>query len=495
MKYNITKYTRTAGACTVALASSLLWSCADEPSPQDLLEEEEFEEQELFVDQDTRLWPNGKVPVCWSIDPNVTGKFPLMQHTDEERAAFRATVREAVDNSWARVAKIDFTGWKDCPSNNPKGQVELITEDSAGGLATRGYNGKNATPIFYIPARRANLVGLVLHEFGHVLGFSHEMDRTDFPNIGPGCTTGVRPGNRLDTPPDPTSILAGTGYCNDNSALSHWDIVGAQKAYGPRGQSAYLSFRSHTATALHETGASFEFAIADNDDVFAISKSGTGTGTTELHVLSAAGGYQSFALHTGTIFGEAVDNVTFLLGPNRDLYAIAKYGTGSHTTEVHVISAASGYSQYSLQTGTALHETDGAWEFELANNGDLFAIKKSGGGSGATEVHVLSAASGYQEFALHAATAFGPTDANFDFLVAPNRDLYAVIKARTGTTSTELHVLSADSNYTQFSLHTGTAMHETNETHDFKLAANLDLVAISKSGTRSASTELHRVAH
>lgn len=47
------------------------------------------------------------------------------------------------------------------------------------------------------------------------------------------------------------------------------------------------------------------------------------------------------------------------------------------------------YQAFRLQTGTALHPTDQTFEFGVATNGDVFAIKKSGTGSGTTEIHVL----------------------------------------------------------------------------------------------------------
>jgi hypothetical protein len=259
--------------------------------------------------------------------------------------------------------------------------------------------------------------------------------------------------------------------------------------------SNYAYFSLQTGTALHETGDTFQFALASNGDLFAISKSGTGSGTTEVHVLSAASGYQEFSLHTATALHETGPEFDFALTADRDLVAIAKSGTGSGTTEVHILSAASNYSEFSLHTATALHETGDTFEFELAGNGDLFAISKSGTGTGTTEVHVLSAASGYQEFSLHTGTALHETGANFKFLLADNGDLFAISKSATGTGSTEVHVLSAASNYSTFSLHTGTALHETGASFDFLLAANRDLYAISKSSTGTGTTELHVLAH
>lgn len=257
----------------------------------------------------------------------------------------------------------------------------------------------------------------------------------------------------------------------------------------------YRVFNAHRTTGLHETSDTFEFALAENGDLFAISKSNTGSGTTEVHVLSADSGYREFSLHTPTALHETGSNAEFALAPNRDLFVILKNGTSSGTTELHALSAASNYSEFVLHTATALHETYENFEFELADNGDLFAIAKNGTGSRTTEVHVLSAESGYQEFSLHTATALHETGSNFKFLLAPNRDLLALAKSGTNTGSTEVHTLSADSNYKDFSLHTGSALHVTDDEFDFVLASNRDVVALAKRSTGSGRTEVHVLAH
>ncbi|MCC3776489.1 VCBS repeat-containing protein [Streptomyces sp. UNOB3_S3] len=78
-----------------------------------------------------------------------------------------------------------------------------------------------------------------------------------------------------------------------------------------------------------------------------------------------------------------------------DLLAIKKSGTGTNSTEVHVLSGASNYQRFILQTGTALHETDRTFAFSVADwnrdgRPDLVAIKKSNTGTNSTEVHILS---------------------------------------------------------------------------------------------------------
>jgi protease II len=149
-----------------------------------------------------------------------------------------------------------------------------------------------------------------------------------------------------------------------------------------------------------------------------------------------------FLLQTGTALHEANGTVTFILASNNDLFAIKKSNTGTHTTEVHVLSAASGYQQFILQTGTVLHETDVTFEFALTSNRDLFAIKKSNTGTHTTEVHVLSAASGYQQFILQTGTVLHETDVTFEFALTSNRDLFAIKKSNTGTHTTEVHIVN-----------------------------------------------------
>ena len=164
-------------------------------------------------------------------------------------------------------------------------------------------------------------------------------------------------------------------------------------------------FILQTGTALHETDDTFDFAMADWDrdamqDLIAIKKSNTGSNSTEVHVLSGASNFQQFILQTGTALHETDGTFAFAVADwdgdgKPDLIAIKKSNTGSNSTEVHVLSGASNFQQFILQTGTALHETDGTFAFAVADwdgdgKPDLIAIKKSNTGSNSTEVHILA---------------------------------------------------------------------------------------------------------
>lgn len=124
---------------------------------------------------------------------------------------------------------------------------------------------------------------------------------------------------------------------------------------------------------------------------------------------------------------------------NSDLFAINRAG-GSGRTDLHVLSAASGYQQFSAHVATALGATDANWEFALAPNRDLAAVARRNTGSGSTELHVLSAGSGYQGFSQSGASAFGQTDSNWNFFLNSARDLVGVNRAFTGSGSTEVHI-------------------------------------------------------
>lgn len=255
--------------------------------------------------------------------------------------------------------------------------------------------------------------------------------------------------------------------------------------------SPYGSFSLQPGTALQETGPNQRLLLASNNDLFFIAQSGTGSHSTEVHVLSAASMYQQFIEHTGTPLHETDESFQFALAQNRDLFIIKQRATGTKRTELHVLSAASRYQRYILQLGTALGETGSTVKFLVASNRDLFAILQSQTGTGTTEVHVLSAVSQYQRFIMQTGTALHPTDSTFQFALAPNRDLYVIKQSRTGTQSTEVHVLSSASNYRQFSLHTGTALQETGSSVQFQLSARKQLYTFLQRNTGTHTTEVH----
>lgn len=212
-------------------------------------------------------------------------------------------------------------------------------------------------------------------------------------------------------------------------------------------------------------------------DLFVTMPNGTTSGRVEVHGLSRGSDYRQFGVHAATAFG-AVDpsqwsfQIGSYAGSGRpDLIGVRHAGGSSGRVEVHVLSAASGYRSFVLHAATPLPAVNSRdWQFVVGSLGgdrrsNLFAIKSGSTGSGRTEVHALGEVGGYRYWVLHSATALPPVPAGgWTFLVgdaAGRGDLVGV--QRTGTTSgrTEVHTLSRDSGYSSFALHAATPLGQT----------------------------------
>ena len=186
------------------------------------------------------------------------------------------------------------------------------------------------------------------------------------------------------------------------------------------GASDFQSYLLQTPTPITSKDAD-DFVLREGDfdrdgrpDLYAIKVRGT-AGRAEVHVLSGASRYQQFVVQRRT--PAAVDPAAdFQVGDydgdgRADVFLIARSNTGTRSTEVHVLSAASSFERFAVQTGTGLHETPGAsWSFAVGDadrdgRADLFAINSEAGTN--TEVHALSAASGFRLFAVQSVTGFG----------------------------------------------------------------------------------------
>ena len=99
---------------------------------------------------------------------------------------------------------------------------------------------------------------------------------------------------------------------------------------------------------LDSDPAATEFLTGDydgdgNSDLFSIVTDGTGTNSTEVHVLSGASNYQDYIVHEETPIGVNPPATQFLTGDydgdgKSDLFSIVTDGTGTNSTEVHVLS-------------------------------------------------------------------------------------------------------------------------------------------------------------
>jgi hypothetical protein len=190
-----------------------------------------------------------------------------------------------------------------------------------------------------------------------------------------------------------------------------------------------------------------------------------------------------------------------------DLYYVKTRNTGSGHIEVHVVSASSSYQEFSIHTPTALLEADGSnGVFALADvdgdgRPDLVFVKTANTGSGQVEVHVLSAASNFGAFLIHAPTAITEGDAtNGDFALgglAGAANLYFIKRRNTGTGKVEVHVLSGQSKFEQFTVHAPSLISVADDPNgvfslgDFDGDAAAELVFIKTRNVGSNSVEVH----
>lgn len=250
----------------------------------------------------------------------------------------------------------------------------------------------------------------------------------------------------------------------------------------------YHHFGEQFTTSVTRTDVPSRFALAQNRDLFVVEMM---PHATQLLILSAASGYKEVVLNTRIPLGPIDHNWDFSVAPNRDLFAVKKRNTDSGRTEVHILAANTSYQRFSLQTGVAHPPTDGTWHFAVAQNRDLFGIKKSATDSGRTEVHVMAANTDYQKHSLQTGTALAPTDDSWTFGVAANRDVFAIRQRGARSRTTEVEILGASTNYQEFVLQTRSALGETDSRWSFGIAENRDLICINRAGGAIAVTGIH----
>ena len=236
---------------------------------------------------------------------------------------------------------------------------------------------------------------------------------------------------------------------------------------------------AHVSTALEKSDDNYEFQIGDynkdgKEDLYIIKK--RVSGRSELHVLNGADNYKSFLLHLILPIEETDSSVIFRLGDYNgdgidDLFCIKKKVSGR--TEVHVMDGSKNFSSFLLQKRLPIEETDENVDFQVGDynkdgRADLYCIKKRVVGK--TEVHVLNAATEYSQFLLQIRTALGEVGSEWEFGISDYNsdkvpDVYCINKQ--GESNTEVRVLDGGSAYQSFILNIPTVMEKTDENTKF----------------------------
>lgn len=214
----------------------------------------------------TSIWPSGGFKVCWALGND------FFAATAQERQ----WVHEAFEETWGAHSNVTVSGWANqcLPNDRSFEGVRITVNDSQPLTSSLGtdmmsfwwrnfkdydmvlnfaFQNYGSDPCGFSNNTKGCIKSVATHEFGHALGFSHEQNRTDTPQVCRDVESLGQPqgpdGDTFVGPWDSNSIM---NYCNPKDlydrTLSAGDIEMVQRYYGKPNNFAYVAKYAHGAT-------------------------------------------------------------------------------------------------------------------------------------------------------------------------------------------------------------------------------------------------------
>lgn len=363
---------------------------------------------------------------------------------------------------------------KDIVNNYPGSRLQKISNGAVGQAPQPGdvisYGATSGNPAGHTAIVKASSVDgngngtvtIIQQNAGMATAYTQSISNWQLSAIGGNPATGWL----HDPAPAPTPVLNA-----DLVAIKMNNTGGTlTEAHWMKRSTDYQTYLLQTTTVLGTTTQdmwSFSTGDWNNDgakDIFAVKMYGTGTNSTEVHILNGATNYQTYLLQTGTpvpvssyldyqfAFGD------YNLDGTLDFYWLKYHNSDTNTIQVHVLSGATNFQTPLLDTGTYPAQGSYAeWQLDLGdynydNRPDLYAVHLNASG-GSTDLHIINGATAYSSPLLDVVTALGlVTVDQSQFKVADydgngRSDLYQIRLNNTASGKVEVNIMNGAGNY------------------------------------------------